>query len=186
VTIGIILGPLALSADKGLSLRTVRHEMVHARHKVKVLEAVKTWQASSGQAGLDDWLTRQVAGKRMSDLDLALISKGAQDAASNTEVLGYIEGFTNDFHRRAATMAAAAMSFFELLGVVVTEKVYPWAGADPAVRQEGLARLKDYRGRLDPDHQRLWKEWLDRERGKVVKGQPGRTDFLTALSEFVV
>ncbi len=59
-------------------------------------------------------------------------------------------------------------------------------GADPAVRQEALARLKDYHGRLDPDHQRLWKEWLDREIGKVVKDQPGRTDFLKALSAFVV
>jgi hypothetical protein len=115
-----------------------------------------------------------------------VVSKGAQDVASNTEVLGYVEGFTNDYHRRAATMAAASMSFFELLGVVITEKVYPWAGADLAVRQEALARLKDYRGRLDPDHQRLWKEWLDKESGKVVKGQPGRTDFLTALSAFVV
>jgi len=186
VGIGIILGPLALNADKGLSLRTVRHEMVHARHKVKVLEAVRRWQAASGKAGLDDWLKDQVKQKKMSDLDLALISKGAQDAASNTEVLGYVEGFTNDYHRRAATMAAASMSFFELLGVVVTEKVYPWAGADPAVRQEALARLKDYHGRLDPDHQRLWKEWLDRENGKVVKDQPGRTDFLKALSAFVV
>ena len=83
-------------------------------------------------------------------------------------------------------MAAAQMSFFELLGVVLTEKVYPWAGADKAVREEALARLKDYRGRLDPDHQRLWKEWLDRERGKVVKDQPGRTEFLDALSAFVV
>jgi hypothetical protein len=186
VSIGIVLGPLALDAEKGLSLRTIRHEMVHARHKVKVLEAVKAWQTGSGKAGLDDWLTGQVAKKKMSDLDLALISKGAQDAASNTEVLGYVEGFTNDFHRRAATMAAAQMSFFELLGVVITEKVYPWAGADPAVRQEALARLKDYRDRLDPDHQRLWKEWLDRESGKVVKDQPGRTDFLKALSAFVV
>ncbi|WP_426560755.1 hypothetical protein ACPPVT_12675 [Angustibacter sp. McL0619] len=186
VAIAVILGPVALSADKGLSLRTIRHEMVHARHKVKVLEAIRTWQAAPGQAGLDDWLKQQVAKKKMSDLDLALISKGAQDAASNTEVLGYVEGFTNDFHRRAATMAAASISFFELLGVVVTEKVYPWAGADPAVRQEALARLNDYHGRLDPGHQRLWKEWLDRERGKVVKAQPGRTDFLDALSAFVV
>jgi hypothetical protein len=186
VAIAIILGPVALSEDKGLSLRTIRHEMVHARHKVKVLEAVKAWQAAPGKAGLDDWLQQQVAHKKMSDLDLALISKGAQDAVSNTEVLGYVEGFTNDYHRRAATMAAAQMSFFELLGVVVTEKGYPWAGADPAVRQEASARLQDYRGRLDPDHQRLWKEWLDRESGKVVKGQPGRTEFLTALSAFVV
>ena len=186
VAIGVILGPLALSADKGLSLRTIRHEMVHARHKVKVLEAVRKWQAASGNAGLDDWLKQQVANKKMSDLDLALISKGAQDVASNTEVLGYVEGFTNDYHRRPATMAAASMSFFELLGIVVTEKVYPWAGADPAVKQEALARLKDYHRRLDPDHQRLWKEWLDRENGKVVKDQPGRTDFLKALSAFVV
>ena len=186
VSIGIVLGPLALDADKGLSLRTIRHEMVHARHKVKVLEAVRAWQTASGKAGLDDWLKGQVAKKKMSDLDLALISKGAQDAASNTEVLGYVEGFTNDYHRRAATMAAAQLSFFELLGIVITEKVYPWAGADPAVRQEALARLKDYHGRLDPDHQRLWKEWLDRENGKVVKDQPGRTEFLKALSAFVV
>jgi hypothetical protein len=101
-------------------------------------------------------------------------------------VLGYVEGFTTDYHRRAATMTAASMSFFELLGVVETEKVYPWSSADPAVRQEALARLKDYHGRLDPDRQRLWKEWLDRERAKVVKNQPGRADFLSALSGFVV
>lgn len=186
VAIAIILGPVSLNADKGLSLRSVRHEMVHARHKIKVLEAVRTWQATPGKAGLDGWLKQQVAKKKMSDLDLALISKGAQDAASNTEVLGYVEGFTNDYHRRVATMAATQMSFFELLGVVVTSKLYPWAGADPAVRQEALARLKDYRGRLDPEHQHLWKEWLDRETGKVVKDQPGRTDFLRALSAFVV
>ena len=186
VAIAVILGPVALSADKGLSLRTIRHEMVHVRHKIKVLEAVRTWQAASGKAGLDHWLKQQVAKLKMSDLDLALISKGAQDAASNTEVLGYVEGFTNDFHRRAATMAAAQLSFVELLGVLITDKLYPWSGADPAVRQEALARLKDYQGRLDPDHQRLWKEWLDRERGKVVKDQPGRTEFLDALSAFVV
>jgi hypothetical protein len=160
--------------------------MVHAQHKVRVLEAMRTWQAGGGRAGLDDWLKQQVTKKRMSDLDLALISKGAQDAVSNTEVLAYVEGFTTDYHRRAATMASASLSFFELLGVVVTEKVYPWAGADPAVRQEALARLMDYRARLGPDHQRLWKEWLDRERAKAVKNQPGRTDFLSALSRFVV
>jgi hypothetical protein len=186
VAVAVILGPVALEADKGLSLRTVRHEMVHARHKVKVLDAVKRWQAARGRTGLDAWLERQVAAKKMSDLDLALIGKGAKDAASNTEVLGYVEGFTHDYHRRPATLAGAAMSFFELLGIVITEKVFPWAGADQAVRREALARLADYRGRLGPDHQRLWKEWLDRERGKVVKGQSGRTEFLDALTSFVV
>lgn len=186
VAIAIILGPVALNADKGLSLRTIRHEMVHAWHKVRVLDAVARWQAAPGRAGLDDWLADQVAAKKMTDLDQALVGKGAKDALSNTEVLGYVEGFTTDFHRRPATLAGAAMSFFELLGIVVTEKVYPWSGADPAVRREALARLETYRDRLDPDHKRLWKEWLDRERDKVVKDQPGRTDFLDALSAFVV
>lgn len=186
VEIGIILGPLALDADKGLSLRTIRHEMVHAWHKVKVLEAVRTWQAAPGKAGLDTWLEGQVAKKKMTDLDLALVKKGAREAPANTEVLGYVEGFTNDFHRRPATMAAAAWSFFELLGVVETHKVYPWAESDQAVKDEALARLKDYRARLSPDRQRLWKEWLDREKAKVVKGQKGRTEFLAALSAFVV
>jgi hypothetical protein len=186
VSIGVILGPLALNADKGLSLRTVRHEMVHARHKVKVLEALTGWRTAKGKAGLDDWLKEQVKAKKMTDLDLALVSKGAKDAAANTEVLGYVEGFTNDFHRRAANMAAASMSFFELLGIVETEKVFPWASADQAVQQEALTRLKDYRTTLDADHKRLWKEWLDRESAKTVKNQPGRTEFLTALSAFVV
>ena len=170
VAIAVILGPVALSADKGLSLRTIRHEMVHARHKVKVLDAVRTWQAASGKAGLDDWLNAAGRQEEDVDLDLALIGKGAQDAASNTEVLGYVEGFTNDYHRRAATMAAASMSFFELLGVVVTEKVYPWASGPG--RPGGSGPPEGLHGRLDPDHQRLWKEWLDRE-GKVVKDSPG-------------
>ncbi|WP_148574417.1 hypothetical protein [Nocardioides caldifontis] len=186
VGIAILLGPLALDADKGLSLRTVRHEMVHAWHKVKVLEAVRGWQASRAKVGLDAWLETQVERGTMTDLDLALVSKGAQDAVSDTEVLAYVEGFSQDFHRRAPTMAAATFSFFELLGVVETRKVFPWSNADPAVRREALARLRDYRATLGPDHQRLWKEWLDRERGKTVKNQPGRTEFLTALAAFVV
>ena len=33
VAIAIILGPIALNEEQGLSLRTIRHEMVHARHK---------------------------------------------------------------------------------------------------------------------------------------------------------
>ena len=92
VSIGVIVGPVALTSDKGLSLRTIRHEMVHVRHKLKVLEAVRSWQAAPGATGLDDWLKAQVATKKMSGLDQALVGMGAKDVASNTEVLGYVEG----------------------------------------------------------------------------------------------
>ena len=101
-------------------------------------------------------------------------------------MLGYVEGFTNDFHRRVATMAATQMSFFELLGIVITDKARPWWDSDKAVKQEALARLKDYHGRLGPDHQRLWKEWLDGQRAKTVKDKKGRPEFLDALTAFVV
>src|SRR5262249_11806312 len=120
------------------------------------------------------------------DLDSALIGKGAKDASANTEILGYVEGFTMDYHRRVATMDKAGPSFFQLLGLIHTDKLDTWAQADPAVRQEALTRLKDYRSTLDPDHQRLWKEWLDQEKGKVVKDSPGRAELLDALSVFVV
>ena len=138
VSVAIILSPRALSPDKALSLRSARHEMVHARHKAKVLDAVKAWQSAPGgrKASFDEWLKQQ-ARKRTSPtsaLDVALISSGAKDGAANTEVLAYVEGFTTDFHRRTATAAQAGPAFFELLGAVETRKLYTWAQADSAVQ----------------------------------------------------
>lgn len=189
VSIAIVLSRLALSPDKALSLRTVRHEMVHARHKMKVLEAVKAWQSVKGRRpDFDEWLKQQTRQKKspMSALDVALISRGAKNGAANTEVLGYVEGFTTDFHRRPATAAQAGPAFFELLGVVETRKLYTWAQADAAVQVEALIRLKEYYATLDSDHQRLWKEWLDKQRAAAAKDTTGRKDFLTRLAAFVV
>ncbi len=189
VSIAIILSPRALGPDKALSLRAARHEMVHARHKMKVLDAVKDWQSSTGrgQPGFDEWLKEQAKRRKnpISALDVALIGKGAKNGAANTEVLGYVEGFTNDFHRRPATAAQAGPAFFELLGAVETRKLYTWAQADPAVQAEALTRLREYHGTLDIDHQRLWKEWLDQQLAKAANDKTGRKDFLNRLTAFV-
>jgi len=167
VSIAIILSPQALGPDKALSLRGARHEMVHARHKMKVLEAVKDWQSSSGrrQPDFDEWLKPAGEAEEQPNFrtDVALIGSGAKNAAANTEVLGYVEGFTTDFHRRPATAAQADPAFFELLGTVETRKLFTWAQADPAVQVEALTRLREYHGALDIDHRRLWKEWLDKQ-----------------------
>ena len=103
----------------------------------------------------------------------------------NTEVLGYVEGFTTDLHRRPATSAQADPAFFELLGAVETRKLYTWAQADPAVQVEALTRLREYHGTLDIDHQRLWKEWLDKQLAKAANDKTGRKDFLNRLTAFV-
>jgi hypothetical protein len=125
--VAVILSVGALHADKGLSLHTVRHEMVHARHKQKVLEAVRVWQALPvrGRPSFGDWLGQQTRKRKgaMSALDAALIGKGVQDASANTEVLAYVEGFVNSYHRRIATMTQAGPAFFELLGAVETDKL---------------------------------------------------------------
>jgi hypothetical protein len=189
VAVAIILTPKALAADKGLSLRAARHEMVHARHKAKVLAALRAWRAlpARGRPSFETWLGQQ--GTKTKDpasaLDVALIKAGAQDAAADTEVLGYVEGFLTDYHRRAATMAQAGPAFFELLGAVETRKIYTWGHAAPAVRTEALTRLREYHATLDADHQRRWKEWLDAQLPTAAGDKTGRRDFLVGLTAFV-
>ncbi len=191
VSVGIVLTAGALKEDKGLSLQTTRHEMVHARHKLKVLDAVRAWQTvpAGRRPDFDSWLTQQAKKKvgPMSALDVALIRLGAKNGAANTEVLGYVEGFTNDFHRRPATAADAGPAFFELLGVVETRKLFTWKQADAAVQAEALTRLQEYHATLDPARRRVWKEWLDRQRSSLgAQDATGRRDFFARLSAFVV
>lgn len=186
--VAIILSTGILKPDKGQSLPTVRHEMVHARHKQKVLDAVAAWQSlpARGRPSFGEWLGRQSQGRKggMSPLDAVLIGKGVQDLAANTEVLAYVEGFVNRYHRRPATMADAGPAFFELLGAVETDRLFTWAQADPVVQAEALTRLREYRTTLDPAHQRLWRQWLDGQLARVGKDK-ARKDFLTRLGAFV-
>lgn len=186
--IAIILSVGILKEEKGLSLPVVRHEMVHARHKQKVLEAVKLWQAlpARGRPSFGDWIKQQTGRRKnpMSALDAVLIDRGVQDLSVNTEALAYVEGFVTSYHRRLPTMATAGPSFFDLLGVVETDKFYIWKQADPTVRAEVLTRLREYHATLDIAHQELWKQWLDRQLTAVGK-DTHRKDFLTRLGAFV-
>jgi hypothetical protein len=50
---------------------------------------------------------------------------------------------------------------------------------------EALTRLREYHGTLDIDHQRLWKEWLDKQLAKAANDKTGRKDFLNRLTAFV-
>ncbi len=185
LAVAVILNLGALDAEKASCLRTVRHEMVHARHRLTLLDALRGWQASGRKTGFNDWLKGHAKKTKMSAVDVALITKGAANGSAETEVLAYVEGFTNDFHRRKATKTDTAMSFFELLGVVETRRLYTWAQADPAVRQEALNRLREYHATLDPAHQLLWKDWLDTQLAAAAKDTTGRKDFLTRLTTFV-
>jgi hypothetical protein len=186
--VAVILSVGILKADKASSLPTVRHEMVHARHKQKVLEAVKVWQGlpARGRPSLREWLTKQTRKRTgpMSALDAVLIGKGVQDLGVNTEILAYVEGFVNSFHRRGPTLADAGPAFFELLGAVQTDRFDTWKQADPTVQAEALTRLREYHATLDLPHQRWWRQWLDGQLARVGKDRY-RKDFLSRLGAFV-
>ena len=49
VNVGMTIGVGAFNADKAMSMRTIRHEMVHARHKVKQLDAITKWHTGSAR-----------------------------------------------------------------------------------------------------------------------------------------
>ncbi len=186
VSVGIILTARALTADKGVSLGTVRHEMVHARHHLMVLDAVGQWQKTGGKTGFDDWLAQQVKLTKMSKLEKALIGRVSKDADADTEVLGYVEGFMNVFHRRQPTFDLGRVSFADLLGAVRTSKLDTWRQADPAVQDEAMARLQEYHKTLGVDHQKLWKDLLDDRKTKLsAKDTANEKDFLARLSAFV-
>ena len=53
------------------------------------------------------------------------------------------------------------------------------------MQAEALTRLREYHTTLDGDHQRLWKEWLDKEVSKAAKDKTGRKGFLTRVAAFV-
>jgi hypothetical protein len=149
---------------------------------------VKVWQGlpARGRPSLREWLTKQTRKRTgpMSALDAVLIGKGVQDLGVNTEILAYVEGFVNSFHRRGPTLADAGPAFFELLGAVQTDRFDTWKQADPVVQAEALARLRDYHATLDRPHQQLWRQWLDRQLERVGKDKY-RKDYLTRLGAFV-
>ena len=182
MSIAIILSPQALGPDKALSLRAARHEMVHARHKMKVLEAVKDWQSSPGRRppGFDEWLTQQAKRRNnpISALDVALIGRARKMAQPTPRCWP-----TSRVSRLTSTCdlprpRRPALRSSNCSASVETRKLYTWAQADPAVQAEALTRLREYHGTLDTDHQRLWKEWLDKQLAKAANDKTGRKDFL--------
>ena len=137
------------------------------------------------KGSLATWVTNNAKKLGLSAADVVLIDKGTRGGVADTELLAYAEGFMTEYHLVPATKAGAQMAFFELLGMVETHKVNPWADSEPAVRTEAMARLKTYHATLDPAHRDRWRDWLADERNKQVKNQPGRTEFLDALATFV-
>ena len=149
VQAGLMISPNAFDDEKAMSMRTIRHEMVHVRHRQITLDAVTKWDAAGRKPALAKWVAKNAKRLRLSAADVALVHTGARGGQVDTEVLAYVEGFMTEFHLSPPTKRGPDMAFFELLGAVETTKFLTWkqahaegegGGAVPSARLPRLAR----------------------------------------------
>lgn len=155
----------AFTEDKAVSLKTLRHEMLHARHHELTLKSLKRWPKGGGRRNVDTfvaWLTKNPKDLAVPDVDLVLVEEIAVGrGTANTEVLSYVEGFMTAFHLIDPAPAPRDLIFFDLLGVLETTKLLPWASADHVVREEALGRLREYYcDTLDSKHRGAFDAWV--------------------------
>ncbi len=193
--VGVVILPGAFEAQKALSLGTIRHEMVHAQHRLTTQAAIIRWQQArsvgkpdadltKGQS-FEAWLTAKPSPHKLSAVDRAVVGKVAKGGSADTEVLAYVEGFTTSYHHTKATVEATKEIFAELLGPADLDSGDRWTNATDPVRNEAMARLQAYWATLGAAHRDLWRQWLAGQ-VKVRAGyRDGRTRYLAALGAFV-
>ena len=160
--IAVRLYSSSFTADKTMALDTLRHEMTHAVHLQKTLKQLRAWRLvdRTGDEGrFEKWLGAHRAD--LSDADVALVKAAAKGLKGSTEVLAYVEGFMAVFHLIDPAPPPVHLVYGELLGVLETSTVLPWASADSAVQTEAIRRLEQYYCEvLDFAHRRSFDEWV--------------------------
>ena len=63
-------------------MRTIRHEMVHVRHRQITLDAVTKWDAAGRKPAFETWVAKNAKRLKLSDADVVLVQKGAAAARS--------------------------------------------------------------------------------------------------------
>ena len=130
--------------DKADTLRVLRHEMLHARHREQAIDSLK-------------------GGKSLpkTDVDKAVVNDIKLGGSANTEVLAYVEGFMTAFHLTNPPPGPKHPLFVDLLGALEITEIDTWRNADPSVRDEALGRLREYYcNTLDPAHRAAFDAWV--------------------------
>ena len=161
--VGILLYRDQLVADKRLSLRVLRHEMVHARHRERARTLLKSWGGTRGTGKVDafvKWMKGNARKLKLSELDIVLAKETAQQGKANTETLAYFEGFMTEFQHVKPAPSPSHAIFNELEGALDASGVYAWRSAADVTRKEALARLTASYKTLGADHRKAFDAWL--------------------------
>ncbi len=140
--VAILLGPRAFDpGNKAAALGVLRHEMEHAFHDQLAAKALKRWREEATKLPFEGWLEKQA----MSAVDRALVRERIPGTKVNTEALAHLEGFIAGFPVEAPGVEEGAHRVYENELVAAAEK---WLGADKAVQDEFVARLKAFKARM--------------------------------------
>jgi hypothetical protein len=159
--IAIRLFSSTFTEDKLMSLEALRHEMTHARHHERTLTALRQWRKGGGKGSEGDFET-WLGGHRkgLSDADVELIKSEGKASKGSTETLAYVEGFMSVFHLIDPPPPPLHPILVELLGVLSTSTVLPWANAPSVVHDEAIRRLEQYYCEvLDTGHRQAFDAW---------------------------
>jgi hypothetical protein len=178
--IAIVLRESAFRPEKAHTLATLRHELMHAEHKLQARSVFGNWARKKKSRTFDPkterqfikWLDKQ---RRIPKWQKALINDGFTSRVTyNTEVLGHVEGFMTAFHLvdDPHDKAQTDYIFLGLLGARSTKILDNWVKASPDVRAEALGRLQEYYcNTLGPKHRQAFRGWLRAQRQEITMGQ---------------
>jgi len=139
--------------DKADTLRVLRHEMLHARHREQAIDSLKGGKSAP-----------------QNEVDKAVVRDIKLGGSANTELLAYVEGFMTAFHLTAPPLAPQHPLFIDLLGMLETTKVDPWRNAHESVRDEALGRLREYYcNTMDAAHRAAFDAWVASLEAQVAK-----------------
>jgi hypothetical protein len=144
--VAVLLGPTAFVAtNKARTLTVLRHELEHAAHHQMAIGWLKRWRADEKAAStpLRAWLKTQ----SIAPADLALVRERIDGTDVNTEALAHLEGFMAGFaHESAEAAKSSRAAFFEL-----DQAATHWVSSDTAVKDDFVARLREFKATLKGD-----------------------------------
>jgi hypothetical protein len=155
--VAVLLGPKAfVAANKARTLAVLRHELEHAAHNQMAISWLKRWRADTKAANTPfrAWLAQQ----SIAPADLAIVRERIDGTDVNTEALAHLEGFMAGFAHESAEAAKGSRAAFFELDAAATH----WVSSDKAVKDDFVARLREFRATLKGDRLAAFSATLQR------------------------
>ncbi len=135
--------------DKADTLRVLRHEMLHARHREQAIDSLKGGKSAP-----------------QNDVDKAVVRDIKLGGSANTELLAYVEGFMTAFH---LTPPAPQHALFIDLARPLGRPSRPWRSARERARRGARAPARVLLQHDGRGHRAAFDAWVASLEAQVAK-----------------